>query len=126
MKTKRSWLWVLSLGLATLVSVSAMAQRGDGGHHRGHGGGHDGKHRYGHSEKRNLSDRIYRITNADSTQKVKMKPAVDRAAKRLDALRANYQKQEKRVMDSLALQVKPYLKEEQLKKLSDWNDNRGK
>lgn len=117
---------MLSLGLATLVSVSAMAQRGDGGHHRRHDGGHDGKHRYGHSEKRNLSDRIYRVTDADSTQKVKMKPAVDRATKRLETLRTNYQKQEKRVMDSLALQVKPYLKEEQLKKLSDWKEKRGK
>lgn len=54
-----------------------------------------------------------------------MKPAVDHASKRLESLRLSYQKQEKRVLDSLSLQVKPYLKEEQLKKLNNWKDKKG-
>lgn len=119
-------MWMLSLGLATLMSVSAMAQHGEGHHRSKHDGERDGKHRPGNSYQRNLSDKVYHITQADSVQKMKMKPAVDRASKRLETLRVNYKKQEKRVMDSLTLQVKPYLKEEQLKKLSDWKDKTGK
>jgi hypothetical protein len=121
---RTSWKWLLSLGLATVVSLGAMAQGHGGGHHRGHDG-HD-KYRYENSGKKNLSDKVYRVTQADSLQKQKMKPAVDRASKRLESLRLSYQKQEKRVMDSLSLQVKPYLKEEQLKKLNDWKDKTGK
>ena len=123
MKTN-SWKWLLSLGLATIVSLGAMAQGHHDGHHKKHDGDH-GKHYYANSGKRNLSDKVYRVTEADSVQKQKMKPAVDRASKRLESLRLNYQKQEKRVLDSLSLQVKPYLKEEQLKKLNDWKDKKG-
>jgi len=122
---KNSWKWLLSLGLATIVSMGAMAQGHGGDHHKGHNGNHNKNH-YEKSGKRNLSDRIYRVTEADSLQKQKMKPAVDRASKRLESLRLSYQKQEKRVMDSLSLQVKPYLKEEQLKKLNDWKDKTGR
>jgi hypothetical protein len=128
MKANGSWKWLLGLGLATAMSMNAMAQDDSGRHHRGHGG-HDrdkGKHRSEKVGNRNLSDRVYRITDADSAQKQKMKPAVDRANKRLESLRLSYQKQEKRVMDSLSLQVKPYLKEEQLKKLNDWKEKTGR
>ena len=124
MKTT-SWKWLLSLGLATIVSIGAIAQGHDGGHHKRHDGDHS-KHHYANSGKRNLSDKIYRVTEADSLQKQKMKPSVDRASKRLESLRLSYQKQEQRVLDSLSLQVKPYLKEEQLKKLNDWKDKTGK
>jgi len=124
MKTK-SWKWLLSLGLATIVSMGAMGQGHGGDHHHGDGG----NHRKNHAEKsgkRNLSDKIYRVTQADSLQKQKMKPAIDHASKRLESIRLSYQKQEKRVMDSLSLQVKPFLKEEQVKKLNDWKDKTGK
>ena len=118
MKAKRSWKWLLGLGLATAICVSAMAQGGRGDHRKRHGGW--GKRHIESVSKGELSDKIYRITGADSLQKQKMKPAVDRATKRLESLRLNYQKQEKRVLDSLSLQIKPYLKEEQIKKLTDW------
>jgi hypothetical protein len=117
---KTSWRWLLSLGLATIVSIGAMAQHGDD-HHKRHGRSHDKGH-YDKSSNRNLSSRVYHVTEADSVQKQKMKPAIDRASKRLESLRLSYQKQQKKVMDSLSLQVKPYLKEEQLKKLNDWKD----
>ena len=123
MKTN-SGKWLLSLGLATAVCMGACAQ-GHGDHHQRHDG-KGGKHHYEKSGKRNFSDRIYHITQADSLQKQKMKPSVDHASTRLAALRLAYQKQEKRVLDSLGLQVKPYLKEEQLKKLTEWKDKAGK
>lgn len=123
MKTK-SGKWLLSLGLAMAVCAGVMAQ-GHGDHHRRHEG-KDGKRRYEHSGKRNLSERVYHVTQADSVQKLKMKPSLDRASKRLESLRLAYQKQEKRVLDSLGLQVKPYLKEDQLKKLNEWKEKAGK
>jgi len=125
MKTN-SGKWLLSLGLATAMCMSAMAQGHGHGDHRGR---HDRKgdnHKQENSGKRNLSERIYHVTQADSLQKLKMKPSVDRASKRLASLRLAYQKEEKRVLDSLSFQVKPYLKEEQLKKLNDWKDKTGK
>ncbi len=124
MKTNRSWKWLLSLGLATAVSLGVMAQDGD--HHRKYHDGGRGKHRYESSSRGNLADRVYHITQADSLQKLKMKPAIDRTSKRLEALRTNYQKQEKRVLDSLSLQLKPLLKEEQLQKLNNWKDRTDK
>jgi hypothetical protein len=110
--------------LATTVSLGAMAQGHHDGHHKKHDGDHD-KHHDKNSGKKDLSSKVYRITDADSLQKQKMKPSVDHASKRLESLRLSYQKQEKRVLDSLSLQVKPYLKEEQLKKLNDWKDKKG-
>ncbi len=112
------WKWLFGLGLAIMVSMNAMAQDKGDHHHRRH----DDKRKHGHeySGTRNLSDRVYHVTSADSVQKQKMKPALDRASKRLESLRANYQKQEKRVLDSLSLQVKPYLKDDQLQKLNNW------
>ncbi len=126
MKTDRSWKWLLGLGLATLVSAGVMAQGGDDSHQKRHDGGRGGKHHYENSGKRNLSDKVYRITEADSVQKQKMKPTLDRASKRLEALKVSYRKQEKKVLDSLSVQLKPYLKEEQLKRLNDWKDKTGK
>ncbi len=121
---KTSWKWLLSLGLVTIVSFGAMAQGHHDDHHKKRDSDHS-KHHYENSGKKDLSSKVYHVTDADSLQKQKMKPAVDRASKRLESLRLTYQKQEKRVLDSLSLQVKPYLKEEQLKKLNDWKDKKG-
>lgn len=120
-----SWRWLLGLGLATAMCLNTMAQDGSGKHHK-HGHGDKGKHRTEISTKRNLSDKIFKLTQADSVQKAKMKPVVEHASKRLETLRLSYQQQEKRVLDSLKLQVKPYLKEDQLKRLSDWNEKTGR
>jgi len=123
MKGKNSWKWLVGLGLAITICTSSFAQ--DHGDHRGkpHRGGRDRSH-YSRSEKRDFTARVYHITNADSAQKVKMKPVLDKTNKRMESLRTNYQKQEKRVLDSLNLQLKPYLKEDQLKKLQEWKDKR--
>ncbi|MBS1557298.1 MAG: hypothetical protein JST69_01120 [Bacteroidetes bacterium] len=120
MKTTRSWGVLLGMMLAALSSA-AVAQ----GHGRGHGGHDNKKYSYDHSGKSSLANRVYRVTDADSVQKIKMKPVLDKTAKRLEALRASYQKQEKRVLDSLSTQLKPMLKEDQLKKLNDWRSRKG-
>jgi hypothetical protein len=120
MRTNSSWKGLLGLGLAILVSLNGMAQDGRG-HHQRPGGKRD-KHYHEGRGKNNLSDKVYRITAADSVQKQKLKPAIDHASKRLASLRLSYQKQERRVLDSLTLQVKPMLKEDQWQKLNNWKD----
>jgi hypothetical protein len=124
MKTKQMVrIALMSLLLTVGLTGASMAQRG------GHGGGHHGKGHNGRDKsydqkegKRNLSDKIYRITQADSVQKIKMKPLVDKASKRMETLRASYQAQEKKVLDSLRTKLKPILKEEQLKRLDDFGN----
>lgn len=108
------------MALVLLISAGAYAQRHDG---RGkHGGrGHDAFRRGG---DRNFSEQVVRITHADSLQKKKLQPALDKVSKRLEALRASYQKQEKRVLDSLDAQLKPVLKEDQLKRWDDFKYHR--
>jgi hypothetical protein len=109
----------LAIGLSTYAKGQGHPGHGkSGGHHAKHGG--DYKNANG---KRNLSDKIYRITEADSLQKIKMKPLVDKAAKRMESLRASYQKQETKTLDSLRAQLKPILKEEQLKKLEGYGNH---
>src|SRR5579859_5334717 len=123
MRKHSSWKGLLGLGLATLVSLSAMAQDGRGRHH-----GHSDRkavHRNDRGDKKNLSNKIYRITEADSVQKLKLKPAIDHASKRLESLRLSYQKQEKRVLDSLSLQAESVLKDDQWQKLNNWKDRTG-
>ncbi|HLZ17561.1 MAG TPA: hypothetical protein VKQ08_11000 [Cyclobacteriaceae bacterium] len=124
MRKRSSWKGLLGLGLATLVSLSAMAQDGRGRHHHGRDDRRS-SHREDRGSKKNLSGRIYRITEADSVQKLKLKPAIDRASKRLESLRLSYQKQEKRVLDSLSLQAKSILKDDQWQKLNTWKDRTG-
>ena len=111
--------WMV-MALVLLISAGAYVQRHDG---RGkHGGrGHDAFRRGG---DRNFSEQVVRITHADSLQKKKLQPALDKVSKRLEALRASYQKQEKRVLDSLDAQLKPVLKEDQLKRWDDFKYHR--
>ena len=117
--------WVLislmSLFLFTMLSPDGLAQGKSNRHrdrHRHHGGdyyGHRGSQMHG-----DLSSKIYRVTHADSLQAKKMKPLLDKASNRIEILRANYHLQEKRVLDSLRFQLKPILKEDQLKRLEDF------
>jgi hypothetical protein len=132
MKTLKT-LGVVLVGLLLSISQVGWAQHG----HRKHDG-HDGKGRHGKDYygnranvdgKRNLSAKIYRLTQADSIQQKKMQPIVAKAEKRLIVLRTKYQEQEKKVLDSLRLQLKPILKEDQWKRLEDFknkNSDKGK
>lgn len=126
MKTKR--ITMLGIAMFTCLSVSVWAQKKDDNqknkeHHgrHGHYSGHRGGYRNG-----TLADKVYHITQADSIQAKKIKPMVDKASIRLGVLRAEYQKKEKIVMDSLNLQLKPLLKDDQKKRLDDFSEKKSK
>ena len=123
METKKM-VGVVLVGLLLSISQVGWAQHGHRKHDGHDGKGRHGKNQYGHNMdgKRNLSARIYRVTQADSVQMKKMQPMLDKAAKRMDVLRTKYQDQEKKVLDSLRLQLKPILKEDQWKRLEDFKN----
>ena len=130
METKKM-VGVVLVGLLLSISQVGWAQHGHRKHDGHDGKGRHGKNQYGHNMdgKRNLSARIYRVTQADSVQMKKMQPMLDKATKRMDVLRTKYQDQEKKVLDSLRLQLKPILKEDQWKRLEDFknkNSEKGK
>lgn len=111
--------WMV-VALVLLISTGAHAQRHDGRSKHG-GRQHEAFRRGG---DKNFSAQVIRVTHADSLQKKKLQPALDKVSKRLEALRASYQKQEKRVLDSLDAQLKPVLKEDQLKRWDDYKYHR--
>jgi hypothetical protein len=111
--------WMM-MALVLLMSAGAYAQRHDGRSKHG-GRGHEAFRRGG---DKNFSAQVIRVTQADSLQKKKLQPALDKVSKRLEGLRVSYQKQEKRVLDSLDAQLKPVLKEEQLKRWDDFKYHR--
>ena len=123
METKKM-VGVVLVGLLLSISQVGWAQHGHRKHDGHDGKGRHGKNQYGHNMdgKRNLSARIYRVTQADSVQMKKMQPMLDKATKRMDVLRTKYQDQEKKVLDSLRLQLKPILKEDQWKRLEDFKN----
>lgn len=115
---KSGMLWGLLLfSMAMVYHVNVQAQK-----HMGHdqrdfrGRGHS---REQGSKDRSFASHVYRVTDADSLQRVKMKPSVDKASARLEVLRERFRKQEKQVLDSLGIKIKPVLKDEQWQ---EWND----
>jgi hypothetical protein len=116
------------LSLVMLVGASnvSVARHGRGHHWLGifhgrhHGGHHKGMHDDRHYKRGGFaSNHIYEITGADSLQRIKMKPLIDDAEKKIQSLRSNYHDQEIRVMDSLKTQLRPLLRDDQIKKLDD-------
>jgi hypothetical protein len=92
-------------------------------HKKWHGHGREWRGESG-NQKKSFPEKIYRLTRADSLQKIKMKPAVERASKRMEAIRLSYHAQEKRVMDSLKLQLKPVLNATQIKLMEEFEMKR--
>ncbi len=110
--------------LISVITVSSIAQSRDKRDHHGRHGDKERHQKHGgyKFKTHDLSAKVYRITNADSIQVKKMKPFVDKASKRLETLRTEYHRKEMKVLDSLQLQIKPLLKEDQLKRLSDFKE----
>jgi hypothetical protein len=119
---------MLGIIVFSCLSVSVWAQKKDDNqngkeHHRRHG--HHCSQRGGGYKIGTLADKVYYVTQADSIQTKKMKPIVDKASTRLKALRDDFRKKEKLVLDSLNLQLKPLLKDDQKKRLDDFSERKG-
>jgi hypothetical protein len=117
---------VVMLGIITFTCLSASVGAQDHKSGKGHHGRHGDHGSYsGNFKNHSLADKVNRVTQADSIQAKKMKPIIDKVSTRLGVLRAEYQKKEKIVMDSLSLQLKPLLKDDQKKRLVEFSEKRG-
>ncbi|MBY0433697.1 MAG: hypothetical protein K2U26_06275 [Cyclobacteriaceae bacterium] len=91
-------------------------------------GRHDRKDSYGYQSgyrgQGSLSEKIIRVTQVDSAQAKKIRPVIERSERRVRALRADFQKKEKQAMDSLQLALKPMLKEDQRKRLTEFSERK--
>ena len=114
--------------LFALAAFSAQAQdhKGKDGHGRHQRDMHHGKEgfRAGRGPG-NFAAHVVHITGVDSAQALKLKPTLDKTAKRLEALRAKFQAQEKLALDSLGVQLKKQLTEEQYRRWDDFRYHQG-
>lgn len=131
MKTLKIKLAMLCIIAFTCLSMSAWAQT-EGGNRNGKRnhrryGLHRKHHGKNYLDKNDLlSNKINRVTQADSLQAKKMKPIIDKSAERLNLLQRDFQQKKGMVMDSLKQQLKSILKEDQLNKLDDFNKTKRK
>ena len=126
MKTLNPEYAMLSLIAFTCLSMNVWAQKEEGHKNRkahperyGHYGKHHDKTYLSKNDL--LSNKINRVTQADSLQAMRMKPIIDKSAERLNMLQRDFQQKKGMVMDSLKLQLKSILKEDQLHKFDEFN-----
>ena len=126
MKTLNPEYAMLCLIALTCLSMNVWAQKEEGhksrkAHHGryGHYGKHHGKNYINKNDL--LSNKINRVTQADSLQAMRMKPIIDKSSERLNMLQRDFQQKKGMVMDSLKLQLKSILKEDQLHKFDEFN-----
>ena len=68
--------------------------------------------------------KIYKITEADSPQRKQMQPIVEQTKESIDALQQKTDEEVKALLDSMIVNLKPILKEEQLSKLQAFSKNK--
>lgn len=64
---------------------------------------------------------IYRITQADSAQRLQIQPILDETAGKIEALEKESNGRMIGIMDSMKLRLRPILNPEQMKKLEDYS-----
>ncbi|HRI78892.1 MAG TPA: hypothetical protein PLR06_05085 [Cyclobacteriaceae bacterium] len=64
---------------------------------------------------------IYRIVEADPSQKEKIQPILDATSRKIEGLEKASTERMIVIMDSMKLAIKPILKEEQMKKLEEFS-----
>jgi hypothetical protein len=72
-----------------------------------------------------FAEKIYKTTRADSAQIKQMQPIVDQTMTHIDTLQRKTEKEVKALMDSMIIQLKPFLKAEQLTALEKFSTNKG-
>ena len=65
---------------------------------------------------------LYRVVDADSIQKEKIKPVAEWAAARMESVESEAASQMRDILDSMQVSLKPLLDERQQKRLSDFSN----
>jgi hypothetical protein len=64
---------------------------------------------------------IYRVTRADSAQKLAIKPILDETSAKIDELQKQSNNGISAIMDSMKIKLRPLLKDDQMKSLEDFS-----
>ncbi len=109
----------LIVGILIGVLTTGMFAR-----HHYHSSGRDlGKEHRG--MRNGFAERIYRITQADSSQKKQMQPIVEQTMASIDTLQQKTDGEVKALLDSMIINLKPLLKADQISKLETFSKNKG-
>jgi hypothetical protein len=116
----------IAIMIATLIAGILIGVLGTGifarQHYRHAGGQYFDKSqrssRYGFAEK------ILRVTDADSVQAKQMRPVIERTMTKIDTLQNQTNAQVRALTDSMIVELKPFLKVEQLEKLNGFTKNK--
>jgi len=97
---------VLGTGFFARQHYHERPERKDGGRYR--------------SERSSFQERIYRVVEADSAQRLLMKPIIDETSEKFNKLQEEGMKLVRPIFDSMAIKLKPILKPEQQEELQKY------
>jgi hypothetical protein len=109
----------LIVGILIGVLATGMFARQ---HYRGNGRDFDKEHR---GMRKGFAEKIYRITQADSSQRKQMQPIVEQTMASIDTLQQKTDDEVKALLDSMIINLKPLLKTDQVSKLETFSKNKG-
>ena len=75
----------------------------------------------GEGRKMGFQKMIYRVTQADSTQRNQIQPILDEASEKIEGLEKESNSRMTGIMDSMKMKLKPVLTNEQMKNLEDFS-----
>jgi hypothetical protein len=114
---------VIAITLIVGILIGALATGMFARHHyRSDRKRFDKEHR---GNRNGFAERIYRIVQADSSQKKQMQPIVEQTINSIDTLQQKTDGEVKALLDSMIVNLKPILKEDQLSKLETFSKNKG-
>ena len=108
---------------ATLIVGILLGLLVPGFFHKYRGGQHGrgGSNRGGGHKKEWFAGTIYRVVKPDSTQAKQIKPITEWASQQIEAAEVESNAKLSAIMDSVKVQLKPILNEEQLKRLDEFD-----
>lgn len=107
----------LVVGILLGLLVPGFFHKYRGGNERGRGGrDHGPEHK-----KEWFTGTIYRIVKPDITQAKQIKPITEWASQQIEAVETSSNERLSAIMDSVKVQLKPILNEEQLQRLNDFD-----
>jgi hypothetical protein len=107
--------FVLGLIIGALVTGLFARQ-----FYHGRGGPRGERREMKEGRRGTLTDRIFKIVNADASQKKLMKPIIDQTIARLDGIEEESNKDAYAQLDSMKAKLQPILAAEQMERLSKY------
>lgn len=109
---------IVGILIGALVPSFYGRMRRDDSRQRGH---YDQRGQRGSERRIGFERMIYRIIEADSSQKKKIQPIFDATSIKIEALEKASSERMIGIMDSMKLAMKPVLREEQMNKLEEFS-----